>query len=40
MPGYEQAVFIHDPWCGKSEEITDQIDEALRKRGLKTLRDK
>jgi formylglycine-generating enzyme required for sulfatase activity len=37
---YEQAVFISYAWGGESEEIVNQIDQALQQRGLKAIRDK
>jgi serine/threonine protein kinase len=37
---YEQSVFISYAWGGESEEIVNQIDQALHKRGLKIIRDK
>jgi LysM repeat protein len=40
MEEYEQAVFISYAWGGESEEIVDQIDQALQQRGVKILRDK
>jgi hypothetical protein len=40
MEEYEQAVFISYAWGGESEEIVNQIDQALRQRGLKIIRDK
>jgi formylglycine-generating enzyme required for sulfatase activity len=40
MHEYEQSVFISYAWGGESEEIVNQIDEALQQRGLKIIRDK
>ncbi len=40
MSGYEQAVFISYAWGGEREEIVNQIDQALQKRGIKIIRDK
>jgi hypothetical protein len=40
MENYEQAVFISYAWGGEREEIVNQIDQALQKRGLKMIRDK
>ena len=40
MQGYEQSVFVSYAWGGESEEIINQIDQALRQRGLKIIRDK
>jgi len=40
MQDYEQAVFISYAWGGESEEIVNQLDEALQKRGVKITRDK
>jgi formylglycine-generating enzyme required for sulfatase activity len=40
MKDYEQAVFISYAWGGESEEIVNQIDQALQQRGLKIIRDK
>lgn len=40
MADYEQAVFISYVWGGEREEIVDQIDQALQKRGLQIIRDK
>jgi hypothetical protein len=37
---YEQAVFISYAWGGESEEIVNQINEALLQRGLRIIRDK
>ena len=39
MQEYEQAVFISYAWGGESEEIVNQIDQALQQRGLKIIRD-
>src|SRR5688572_147720 len=40
MQQYEQSVFISYAWGGESEEIVNQIDQALQARGLKIIRDK
>ncbi len=40
MRDYEQAILISYAWGGKSEEIVNQIDQALQKRGLNITRDK
>jgi len=40
MQEYEQAVFISYAWGSEREEIVDQIDEALQKRGITIIRDK
>ncbi len=40
METYEQTIFISYAWGGEREEIVNQIDEALQKRGLKITRDK
>ena len=40
MSDYEQAVFISYAWGGEREEIVNQIDEALKKRNIKIIRDK
>jgi formylglycine-generating enzyme required for sulfatase activity len=40
MEEYEQAVFISYAWGGESEEIVNQIDQALHQRGLKIIRDR
>jgi len=40
MEEYEQAVFISYAWGGEHEEIVDQIDQTLQKRGLVIIRDK
>lgn len=40
MQDYEQAVFISYAWGGEREEIVDQIDETLQKRGITIIRDK
>jgi len=40
MEDYEQAVFISYAWGGESEEIANQIDQVLQKRGLNIVRDK
>ena len=40
MPNYEQTIFISYAWGGEREEVVNQIDEALQKRGIKITRDK
>jgi len=40
MSDYEQAVFISYAWGGEREEVVNQIDQALRARGIKIIRDK
>ncbi len=40
MGNYENAVFISYAWGGEREEMVNQIDQALQKRGLKITRDK
>jgi hypothetical protein len=40
MTDYEQAVFISYAWGGEREEIVNQIDQTLHKRGVKIIRDK
>jgi formylglycine-generating enzyme required for sulfatase activity len=40
MRQYEQSVFISYAWGGESEDIVNQIDQALQQRGLKIIRDK
>jgi hypothetical protein len=40
MPDYEQTIFISYAWGGEREEIVNQIDQALQKRGIKITRDK
>ena len=40
MPEYEQAVFISYAWGGEREDIVNQIDETLQKRGVRIVRDK
>ena len=39
MQGYEQTVFISYAWGGEREEIVNQIDQALQKRGIKISRE-
>jgi formylglycine-generating enzyme required for sulfatase activity len=36
----EQSVFISYAWGGESEEVVNQIDQALQQRDLKIIRDK
>jgi hypothetical protein len=40
MSEYEQSVFISYAWGGEREEIVNQIDQSLQKRGIKITRDK
>jgi formylglycine-generating enzyme required for sulfatase activity len=40
MSDYEQAVFVSYAWGGEREEVVNQIDEALKARGIKIVRDK
>lgn len=40
MQEYENAIFISYAWGGEREEVVNQIDEALQKRGVKIIRDK
>jgi hypothetical protein len=40
MQNYEQTIFISYAWGGEREEIVNQIDQVLQKRGLKITRDK
>lgn len=40
MENYEQTVFISYAWGGEREEIVNKIDEAIKKRGIKIIRDK
>jgi internalin A len=40
MHGYEQTIFISYAWGGEREEVVNQIDQALQKRGIKITRDK
>ncbi len=40
MENYEQAVFISYAWGDEREEIVNQIDRALQKRGVRIIRDK
>jgi hypothetical protein len=40
MGNYENEVFISYAWGGEREELVNQIDQALQKRGLKITRDK
>ncbi len=40
METYEQTIFISYAWGGEREEIVNQIDEALQKRGIKITHDK
>jgi internalin A len=40
MDNYEKAVFISYAWGGEREELVNQMDQALQKRGLKIIRDK
>ena len=40
MSDLEQAVFVSYGWGGESEEIVNQVDQALQARGIKIVRDK
>ncbi len=40
MSNYEQSVFISYAWGAEREEIVNQADQALQKRGIKIVRDK
>jgi TIR domain-containing protein len=40
MTQYQNSVFISYAWGGEREEIVNQIDESLRARGVKIIRDK
>ncbi|MBC7875922.1 MAG: toll/interleukin-1 receptor domain-containing protein [Anaerolineales bacterium] len=40
MQDYEQTIFVSYAWGGESEEIVNQIDQAMQKRGIKITRDK
>jgi len=40
MEIYENEVFISYAWGGEREEVVNQIDQALQKRGVKIVRDK
>lgn len=40
MDNYEQAVFISYAWGGEREDVVNQVDQALQKRGVKITRDK
>lgn len=40
MESYENEVFISYAWGGEREEVVNQIDQALQKRGIKIVRDK
>lgn len=40
MSEYEQAVFISYAWGNEREEVVNQADQALQKRGIKIVRDK
>ena len=40
MSDYEQGVFISYAWNGESEEMVDQIEQSLRERGIRIIRDK
>lgn len=40
MNTLENNVFISYAWGGESEQIVDKIDEALKKKGVKLIRDK
>src|SRR5215211_6299044 len=40
MPAYERSVFISYAWGEQHEEIVNQIDTSLQKRGIKIVLDK
>ena len=40
MSEYEQAIFISYAWGGEREDIVNQIDQELKQRNLKIIRDK
>jgi internalin A len=40
MSNYERAIFISYAWGGENENIVNQFDDVLQKRGLKVVRDK
>jgi internalin A len=40
MEDHDNAIFISYAWGGEREEVVNQIDQALQKRGLKITRDK
>lgn len=40
MSDYEQAVFISYAWGDEREQIVNQIDQSLQKRGIRIIRDK
>ena len=40
MQNYEHAIFISYAWGGEREEIVNQMDVVLQKRGIKIIRDK
>jgi hypothetical protein len=40
MENFEQVVFISYAWGGESEDIVNEIDVSLGKRGIKIIRDK
>lgn len=40
MPAYERSVFISYAWGEQHEEIVNQIDATLQKRGINIVRDK
>ncbi len=40
MKSNEQTVFISYAWGGEREEIVNQLDEALQKRGIEIIRDR
>ena len=40
MSDYEQAVFVSYAWGSDREEVVNQIDGALQKRGIRIIRDK
>ncbi len=40
MTDHDQTIFVSYAWGGEREEIVNQIDQALQKRGIKITRDK
>jgi hypothetical protein len=40
MQDHEQAVFVSYAWGGECEEIVNQLDATLQKRGVRIIRDK
>jgi len=40
MSDYDRPVLISYAWGGEREEIVNQIDQTLQRRGIKIIRDK